>query len=433
MTISLPSDPSLFCKTFDETCDRILQSKQDNVFYTLLARLTAQLRENLLFKDIINQFEAELLAKQNEYSKLSLNAHEYHWKKLWQYHRRSYRHRRELARIKRIITHPREISSDLLHNRLCKAMWEFRYYSPLFRFVELAPMLFLMSQSNMYVSRILFQDSLSPNQRTLRQIMPLKLKMKDKRGAITKKILVKRPERSKHKIKKAEPFSSLFSPLTQELKHKFEIPGHNSYQRRSNMMMMAETDLKFCWDRFQALNHCCNVQSDLPLLQQYPGKWDLIHEKAWHAAWHRCKLEALQYAHRAFCQKLSSRSDDLEAFVSCEMQIHRRDYESFLCSLKNHVHSYLPVLEKAVIDHHKEVGFHPGTLKGNFVIDLAQKFWKINPNGNYDEGFAYYQNNCPYNKQLGEERWKQLVRKHKLDPRTKEAKVRRKGKMTCKN
>ena len=199
--------------------------------------------------------------------------------------------------------------------------------------------------------------------------------------------------------------------------------------------MMAETDFKFCWDRLQALEHCCNVQSELPRLQRYPGKWDLIREKAWHTAWHRCKQEALQCALRAFRQKLSSRSNDsIETFVSCEMQIHRRDYESFLRSLKNHVHAYLPVVEKAVIDTDKSAGLSlPGTLKGNFVIDLAQKFWKINPNGNHDEGFAYYQTHCPYNKQLGEERWKQLVRKHKLDPRPKKAKVRSIGKKTCKN
>ena len=46
MTIYLPEEIPNFRKALDETCDRILQSKNDTVFYELLIQLVATLREH---------------------------------------------------------------------------------------------------------------------------------------------------------------------------------------------------------------------------------------------------------------------------------------------------------------------------------------------------------------------------------------------------
>jgi hypothetical protein len=435
MTIFLPQDPILFLKAFEETCDRILQSNLDEVFYALLVQLISQMRENSLFKNIISQVEAELLKKQIEHSKISLDFHEYNWKKLWQYHRRSYQHRRELVRIKRIITCPRETSSSPLHIRLGFAMREFRYHSPFFYFVHEAPALFRKAQSDMVLGVTFAQYFSSSGERKSRKIIPLKLKKKDKRANMLKKILAKTPKPSKQNIRGAEPTPSLLSPLAQDLEHKFGIPGQNNDQKRRNMKTLAETDFRFCWERLQSLEQCYNVQSKFPPLKRYLGRWNLIREKAWNTAWERCEQEALQLAHMAFRQKLSPKSNDsIDAFLSSERQIYRRDYEGYLCSLKYHVHIYLRRFENLEM---KTVGTSehalPGTLKGNFVIDLALKFWKTSPFGKRDEPFEYYQCNCPPQLQLRRDRWDQIIRKNKLDPRPKKEQKRGRGKKTCKS
>jgi len=435
MTIFLPQDPILFLKAFEETCDRILQSDQDEVFYALLVQLILQIRENSLFKAIVIEVEAELLKKQIEYSKISLDFHEYNWKKLWQYHRRSYQQRRELVRIKRIITYPREISSSPLHIRLGFAMREFRYYSPFFCFVQKAPVLFRKAQSDLELGVTLAQYFSSSGERKSRKIMPLKLKRKDKLANMPKKIIAKIQKPFKQNIGSAEPISSLLSPLAHDLEHKFGIPGQNNDQKRRNMKIMAETDFRFCWERLQSLEQCYNVRSKFPPLKSYPGKWNLIREKAWNTALERCEQEALQLAHMAFRQKLSPKSNDsMNVFLSSERQIYRGDYEIYLCSLKNHVHTYLYRFENLEM---KIAGTSeyalPVTLKGNFVIHLASKFWKTFPLGKRDEAFEYYQCNCPIQLQLGRDRWDQIIRKNKLDPRPKKEQKRGSGKKTCKN
>ncbi len=122
MTIFLPQEPANFHKAFDKACNRILKSKYDEVFYELLVQLIEKIRELPFFKETFNEFEAEVFKRQLDFSQLSLNCHEYHWKKLWQYHRHDYKHRRQLVQIKRIITHPRRSLSSPLHARLNFAM-----------------------------------------------------------------------------------------------------------------------------------------------------------------------------------------------------------------------------------------------------------------------------------------------------------------------
>ena len=59
MTIYLPEDICGFRQAFDETCDRILRSEQDSVFYDLLLLLAANLQEHTLFKSCILELESK--------------------------------------------------------------------------------------------------------------------------------------------------------------------------------------------------------------------------------------------------------------------------------------------------------------------------------------------------------------------------------------
>ena len=54
MTIVLPKNPSQFRQGFDQICDRIRKSDQDETFFVLFVQLIAQLRGHPLLKEIID-------------------------------------------------------------------------------------------------------------------------------------------------------------------------------------------------------------------------------------------------------------------------------------------------------------------------------------------------------------------------------------------
>lgn len=137
----------------------------------------------------------------------------------------------------------------------------------------------------------------------------------------------------------------------------------------------------------------------------------------------------------SFGQKLAPEPcSSIDSFLMCEHQIHRRDYEKHLQSLKNHIHAQLFKIEnmkqKAEEDLRSDL---PGTQKSSFVIDLASKHWKAHPLANKDEVFNDYCIKCPASRLLSRGRWDQIIRERKLDPRPKEAQKRGPGKKTLQN
>ena len=137
----------------------------------------------------------------------------------------------------------------------------------------------------------------------------------------------------------------------------------------------------------------------------------------------------------SFNQKQSPEYEShLDRFLSVEYQINRKNYEKYLGSLKNHIHAHLFKIE----NRKQEVAENPflalpGTQKGAFVVDLAQKFWKETPLGKQGEAYEYYQAHCPFHKLLKRDRWDQIVRDRGLDPRPPKEKRRSCGKKARKN
>src|SRR5262249_17365747 len=140
MTFFLPKDPQRFRQVFDETCNRIIQTEQDELFYYLFVQLITHLQSHDLIRDVVSNWDSLLVIKQNEYRKQVEDILEYHWLKLWQYHRKSYKLRKELVKIKRIISPP-TFSLPSLYDQVCFAMWQFRCcHSPFFRCIYDAPL-----------------------------------------------------------------------------------------------------------------------------------------------------------------------------------------------------------------------------------------------------------------------------------------------------
>ncbi|MBS0620835.1 MAG: hypothetical protein JSS61_05205 [Verrucomicrobia bacterium] len=437
MTIFLPSDPALFRQAFDASCDRILGCDQDATFYILFTQLALHLREHPLFKDYLLGLEAESAKRKEEFSTAALEALEENWNALWKYHRHSFKHRKELVGIKRMVTAPREISYSPLYHRVLFRLFEFRYFSPVCRFMEMAPRLFLSAQSALRFAYLQFEH-FYPSEKNYfaeRKAAPLKLSKRDKLRNLHKKMFD--PGANKAPFKRsAEPLHPVYFYLkTVQIKKSFFTPGQNDQGKRRNMQSVAETDPTFCWERIRFLQECHIFNEAIPAFTPLAGWWASIREDAWESAQKKCELETLLGAKVALMRKLSPQPcSAIDSFLLCEHQIHRRDYEKYLQSLKNHICDQLFKIENSLQITSKNPGAElPGTQKEWFVIDLATQFWKANPLGKRDDAYGYYLLKCHSKRLLSRHRWEQIVRERKLDPRPPSVKKRGPGKKTCQN
>jgi len=439
MTIYLPEEIPLFRQAFDATCQRILSSEQDATFYALLTELITNLREHPLLQSWISTLDDENEKRKQEFDRSSLEDLEECWKRLWRYHRRSPRNRRQLARIKRMITAPNAFSFRPLYARIQSSMWEFRcQYSSFYHFVYGVPHLYRSAQAE---QRYLIYDLdyFYPKREEYfvhRKVSQHKLAKEDMRLLFHKKIpLLRNQEQGEPRFKRVEQiFPECFSQKSNAIEQKFLILGQNNSEKRQNMLMMAEVTPMFCWERFKFLYQCHTMERDPRPLKWVNGDWASIRETAWQAALERCQTEVLIGAQRFLTDQLipNSSSSCMDLFMRYEDQIHRRDFEKYLQSLKNHIHVHLFKMEsmqQKVEDEHLAL---PGTQKDHFVIDLAREFWKTAPLGKQDEAYDYYLVHCPYSKILKRDRWNQIVRERKLDRRPSNAKTRGPGKKTCK-
>lgn len=446
MAIVLPKNPVQFRQAFDEICNRIQTSDQDEIFFALFVQLIAHLREQPLLKEVIGSIQAGFKQKQAAFNTAALEVLEYHWKKLWQYHRKSYRHRRELARIKRVITSPCNIECSLLYHRLSFMMFEFRHRSPFFRCLREFPFIFRRAQSDRQTQITLTKHFSSAKGViiTQRELSPKRSNKKNKLLRVAFKQLrligsiISSPtnwSKNDSRGRNIEKISCFFSPNASEVDQEAMIRGRNNDEKRRNMQIDAAANFASCWERLHLLEICYHAPSIFPSPKCIQGKWISIRDIAWEKACKRCEYELFVHAKMAFRRNLSSRTDPGEnAFLPIEYQIRRKDYEKFLNSLKHHVQAHLYKIENEGNTAEDQDLTLPGTLPEDFVVRTAKTRWKNHPFAKYDEVYDYYLCNCPSQHLLGRERWEQIVRKHKLDPRSKKEKVKRgPGKKTRKN
>lgn len=427
MTIYLPEGVGLFRQAFDETCDRILGTEKDPAFYALSVELIQGLRGHPLLKEYLHWLEVDSAKRKQESSIAELEALEDSWLKLWKYHCHSLKHRKQLVRIKRMVTAPNAIESSPLYSRILFSMAEFRYHSPFFRFMNEAPRLFRTAQSESHLASIRLDCSYPSREGYFakRKIALSKLRRGDKRRGLHSKIFDPGlPENTSPLKRSAEcVYAALFSPKVDEIERKSAKFGRNEYEKRQNIQILAETSAFFCWERLCFLEKYFLSNGAFPVLSSFKGRWAKVREPAWKSSKERSEIETILWG-----RLLPGQSP------SIEHQIHRKDIEKYLGSLKAHIHAQLFKIES--MRHKAEENpllDLPGTQKEDFVIDLAPRFWKENPLGNRDSAFSHYCAKCPFPKLLKRDRWEQIVRERHLDPRPKESKKRGPGKKTCKN
>lgn len=443
MTIYLPEKIPLFRQAFDNVCDRILKSEQDETFYARLVQLIINIRTHPLLKNYILELEIENSKQKQEFNKAALAALEDSWKRLLKYHKHNLKHRQQLVLIKRIVTAPTDFQSTPLYNRVCFAMFEFRYNSPIFHLLREAPMLFRKAQLEMQIGPIratLFSSS-QKKTITTRKLTQIKLKERDKLKKLETKIIYPNTNKGSLHFRWSieELLSALYSPKIIEVGQKFTLKGRNSDEKRRNMYILAEIAPTACWERLNFLNRCYTVKETSLAPKHFKGHWKTIREQAWQSALERCEMQTLLFAKMALGQKHSHiDKNNIDIFLAPEHQIHRRDYERHLKSFQNHVHAYLLKIEseqhecaqnQPTSDPHLAL---PGTQRKAFAIELARGYWKNNPRAKYDEVYGDYLIKCP-KRPLAQTSWERYIRDHKIDPRSKDEKKRSKGKKTLQN
>lgn len=351
MTIYLPDNISSFRQAFNETWDRILRSEYDETFFKLILDLTAILKKHSLTKDYFSSFEQEYSKWQQEYIAMASNILEYNWKKLWQYHRHRYKHRKHLLRIKRIVTAPNAIEFSPLYPRAICTMGHFRHFSPFFRCIVEARLLFRTAQSQINSWPFLGKQFCTVKDQVIKHIKVtvVKLKKNDRKkdkiyqlsiGIKQKEMILDKVATTRKKssilLKKSiEPLSSLYSPQAATFEQKFGIPRRNSDEKRRNMLIRAEINPFFCLERFRFIEQCLNAPNIIQPIQRVAKLKTEINREMWFAAFDRCEREALCYAKAAFLQKNTS-NQHMDTFVmttineSTEpLQGQSRDVEEF--------------------------------------------------------------------------------------------------------
>lgn len=435
MTIFLPESLPLFRQAFDSTCQRILQCEKDAAFFELLVQLIEHVSKHALLKEHLTNLEAERLKQREIFCNLSLEELEESWIKLWKYHRKNFKHRKKLVAIKRTVTSPSEISYSLLYERILFKLWEFCYHSSFCQTIREVPALFHSSQSKLHCAKR-YIDQLGTDYLTHKKIRIKELEKKDDfQKFLIKPIELTLPISDHISIKYSIEPLSFFSPKAAEIEKKFFIPGRNIQEKRQNMHIIAETNAMFCWERLQFLKTCYTTTGAFPLLLSLKGRWSKIKHAAWIAAWERCDKEALLGANTSLKNKLSHEPcSSIDSFLNVQYQIHRMDFEKHLLSFKNHVHSFLFKVESIQAKEEEDPRFMlPGSKKEDFVVQLARQFWNMCPQANRDMTYNYYFSRCPKERLLSRESFDRIVRKHKLDPRSKKEMKRGPGKKTLQN
>ena len=437
MTIYLPEDLVLFRQSFDSACKRILESEIDATFYALFFQLIENLCLHPLLKEYTIELESSSAKITQEFNSAALEALEDNWTRLWKYHRHSLKKRKQLVIIKRMITRPSEILFTPLYYRIVLSLREFRCKFPFHRCVYEAPRLFRAAELELYSSDLSthFYDA-DRKSAILKRISKYRLRKKDKRWNLQKKFLDSSClSNAIHFTRPVHCISfALNPPKAQAVIRKFSIPGISLQEKRRNMQIMAETNPAFCWERVRFFHQCYAFNNNTPALTLTPtkGPWKVVREAAWQSALERSATEILSGAKMAFNQKLLPKpSSNIDVFIAHEHQIHRKDFEKYLQALQHHIHTQLVKIESTKQKNEPNPTLAlPGTQKGDFVIDLASKYWKIHPHAKYDEVYENYCLHCPVSKILSRGRWEQIVRNRKLDHRSKEAKKRGQGKKT---
>jgi len=430
VTIYLPESTDLFRQAFDGACERILRREQESVFYELFLILATSLRENPLFRDYILELESKLEQRQQQCDVAVLKTLEGAWQKLWNYCPRLAQ-RKKLVRIKEIITNPARKVCTIPHRevRLCKDsegnpyLWIDPSYGDISR----------DRNPEMYDRQLrwLLENGDEENDSRRKSAFNLLFDPSSHQSSPLYDRIIGCMSRFCCSENIEFDFSIFSSPDLQE----FTIPGKNNSEKRKNMRSLAETNAIFCWGRIKLLERCWNGNGALPVLKSWAGRWSSVRETAWQEAVQRCEMEEVFFAKMSLRQKQSSDfRSNLDCFLRCDRQVHCDDYEKYLHSLKNHIHAQLFKIENIKQKAEEDLRLAlPGTQKSSFIIDLASKYWKAHPLANRDGVFNDYCIKCPAGRLLSRERWEQIVRKRKLDPRPKEAKKRGPGKKTLQN
>lgn len=197
------------------------------------------------------------------------------------------------------------------------------------------------------------------------------------------------------------------------------------------MQRVAATDASFCWDRLRLLQQCGEIDEKLIQEPRLRGKWKNLRLQIWDLASDKSEKNLIMGARNSLVLKFSiPPRPSLDDILPYEYQIHRADYENHLKSWQNHVHTQMINMENKKRLTPEEEEMKKGMpQRASFAFEITAPYWRENPKSSHNKAYKHYVDNCPPgSKPLSDTQWARIIRKYKLDPRSKKEKVRGKGK-----
>lgn len=209
----------------------------------------------------------------------------------------------------------------------------------------------------------------------------------------------------------------------------FYDPKLTDHHKQEHMQRLAATYPSFCLDRLRFLRKLGDYVENAPEKQVLEGALENIQIPEWVEASTACEEDLERIAYHSLKRKFALPPQvSLDTWLPVEYQIHRVNYESYLRSWQDHIHNQLIQMKsrQRLEINTKKIG---KTQRASFAIEITSQCWQNNCNAKRADVYAYYCNNCPSgSKPFSLPHWSRIVRKNKLDPRSKKEKVRGKGK-----
>lgn len=401
MTIFFSEDITHFLPIFDAQCNRVLQTADPMIFFTLYFEFIDKLNVNALLGPALNGAENKSQKEGQKFNALMLKAIDENLARLTRYH--SLKYKRKLVAIRKMIRQPDIISRSPLYGRIVSALEQFVRHSPFCKILRKSLQVFETSKEQ-FDKALKKSCYIRPKQQSYgleKKIVPVE----NDRLQLSKRI-----------------FSSTSDQILSLLQKEIEwiSPDINlSFPKPLNPNYMKETNMAFCWHEMRFFQKCWLFKDRVQLTQIHKGKWSLIKETAWNAA--------IETDHKI--ELLRTKQQIKRGALAL-----RKNCEELMKSLRNHVHAEICQIQNNKIEQQDPSLDSRGSTQActdriaaeDRLIKHAHKYWIDFPLASQPEVFADYKKTNPKDS-YGITKWKNIIKNHQLDPRTEEEKKLKTG------
>lgn len=191
-----------------------------------------------------------------------------------------------------------------------------------------------------------------------------------------------------------------------------------------------EMDPVYFWDRLRLLEKIYSFSPQVSSTSQafITGTWTDEKSQYWQNATVRSTDLILRLAQEALWKSFNGDgfSNELNpsSFLSIVYHFTRKDCENYLDRLLVNIRDILPENnDDMATSLYREAKTRP-QQKADELVKHASGFWEKNPEGKYEDAYAYYVGHCRISPPYSRSEWEKKVRDKLLDPRPPKKKTR---------